>query len=607
MKNFNLKLTQITPNIDNKKSNFYIGAWCIANLENDNFDDFKINEYHWNDRKKLVNDYEGLNNYLEDNFEIFTKYINEITGNQKNIRYWKINLGTWLGYLIQILFDRWENVRTLPEFEFNLPETSLNISYLRSNTVREFFSDLFTDQWNEDVYRLILLAQNKKITYEKLHTNNSKSSFYGGDKKIDKNLDISFRLKFAKFVTKFVHKFKQPKYFIINSYMSRLNEVKIKLLLKELPFNYKREIFDPQINYKDKIIKNHKKNKLDRINFKINDQSSWNMRNKDFLLWFAKIMPNFIPCNYFLQFSKFFKEMEALPFPKNPKVIFTSTLHVQHDYFNLYTSEKVLSGSKYFIGQHGGTFRSAKLNYVDHLQKELPDYYFTWGEDNYNDKSFPAKIIPIGNLKTSSKKISKRKLRVKRILLLTVEHPRHSYMISSVVISSQWLEYYKDLKNFLKILSDSKLSDKIILRNKLRKNGWNFDKRISLQFPSLYLDDIQDYFKSVESSSLIVSTYNGATYLETMSLNKPTIFFWNPEYWELRETSISDYNELIDVGIFHTSPQSAANFINKIYSNIDGWWFSEKVQVVREKFCKKYSNKNINLSSEIVKIFERFN
>ena len=92
-----------------------------------------------------------------------------------------------------------------------------------------------------------------------------------------------------------------------------------------------------------------------------------------------------------------------------------------------------------------------------------------------------------------------------------------------------------------------------------------------------------------------------------MSLNKPTIFFWNPEYWELRETSISDYNELIDVGIFHTSPQSAANFINKIYSNIDGWWFSEKVQVVREKFCKKYSNKNINLSSEIVKIFERFN
>ena len=607
MKNFNLKLTQITPNIKNKKNNFYLGAWCLADMENDNYSDFNIHKYHWDDRKKLMRDYDGLNNYLTDNFEIFSKYMGNITDTQNNQRYWKINLGTWLGYIIQILFDRWENIRTLPDFEFDLPQKKNNISLIRSNTVRDFFVDFRSDQWNETVYQLILQAQSKKINYEKFDLDNSSSLLNKNDNKIYKNSILPFKLKAAKYMTKFVHKLQQPEYFIINSYLSRIDEIKLKLFLKEFPLKYERTIYDPKINYKDKIVKNHKTKTLELIDFKINRENSWNCNNEDFLNWFKETLPYFIPCNYSLNFKKFLKETQALPFPKNPKVIFTSVLHIQHDYFNLYTSEKINEGSKYVIGQHGGTFRSAKFNYIENIQKELPDYYLTWGEDGYVDDLFPAKVIPVGNLKISSKKSIKHVLKEKRILLLSVEHQRHSEFLSSVPISSQWLEYYKDLKKFIKKLSDFKLGDHIIIRNKLRKNGWNFAKKISHQFPNLIIDDIADYYKSIQLSSLVISTYNGATYLETMCLNKPTVFFWNPENWELRESSTSDYDELMDVGIFHTSPQSAAEFVNKIYSDIEGWWFSEKVQIAREKFCKKYSNKNINLSSEIKNIFKGIN
>ena len=605
MENLNLKLTQITPNIENKKNNFYLGAWCLADMENDNYSDFTIHKYHWDDRKKIMKDYDGLNNYLTDNFKIFSKYMGNITDTQNNQRYWKINLGTWLGYIIQILFDRWENIRTLPDFEFNLPQMKPNISMLRSNTVRDFFSDFRSDQWNETIYQLILQAQNKKINYEKFDLSNSSYLSNKNDNKINKNSHLPLKVKAAKYMTKLVHKLQQPEYFIINSYLSRIEEIKLKLFLKEFPLRYERIIYDPKINYKDRIIKNQKTNTLESIEFKINRENSWNINNEEFLSWFKEVLPYLIPCNYSLNFKKFLKETQALPFPKNPKVIFTSVLHVQHDYFNLYTSEKINKGSKYVIGQHGGTFRSAKFNYIENIHKELPDYYLIWGKDEYYDDLFPAKVIPVGNLKTSSKKYVKRVLREKRILLLSIEHQRHSEFLSSVPISSQWLEYYKDLKKFLKTLSDLKLSNKIVLRNKLRKNGWNLDKKISLQFPDLVIDDIKDYYQSVQLSSLIISTYNGATYLETMSLNKPTVFFWNPEYWELRENSISDYNELIEVGIFHTSPQSAAEFLNKIYSNIEGWWFSEKVQSARIKFCEKYSKKNENLSHDIMKVLKR--
>ncbi len=604
MKNFNLKLTQITPQIKNKKNNFYLGAWCLADMADDNYKDYTIHKYHWDDRKKLINDYKELNSYLSYNFETFSKYMGNITANQKNQRYWKINLGIWLGYIIQILFDRWENIRTLPEFEFTLPQKSFHISSLRPNTVRDFFVDFRSDYWNEIVYFLILKAQNKKINYELLNPNEFSSSFIKHDIQIIKNSNLTLKLKIQKFITKVIHKFYQPKYFIIKSYLARLDEMKLKLSLKEIPFNYERSIYDPKINYKSQNNEIHKEKISEPINFKIDKNSSWCDHNKDFLSWFNEVLPYFIPCNYSINFEKFFREMQALPFPKNPKVIFTSVLHVQHDYFNLYTSEKIQSGSKYIIGQHGGTFRSAKINFIEDMHKELPDYYLTWGEDHHNDNSFPAKVVPVGNLKVSSKKIFKRNLKLKRILLLTVDSQKHSEFLYSAPISSQWLNYYNDLKNFIGRLSDYNLIDDTIVRNKLRKNGWNLGKKISHQFPNLILDDMADFYKSVQSSSLVISTYNGATYLETMSLNIPTIFFWNPEHSELKETSINDYNQLIKMGIFHTSPQSAADFINKIYPDIDGWWFSEKVQTARKKFCKKYSNPNINLSSEILKIFK---
>tara|TARA_B100000767_G_scaffold270527_1_gene294413 strand:+ start:1861 stop:3687 length:1827 start_codon:yes stop_codon:yes gene_type:complete len=604
MKKFNLKLTKITGDTDNKKENFYLGAWCLADMKKDTFNNLLINKYHWDDRKKLLKDYEGLNDYISSNFHIFSKYMAEITDAPNDKRYWKINLGLWLGYIIQILFDRWENIRTLPEFEFTLYHKPFHISSLRSNTVRDFFVDFRSDHWNEDVYRLILKAQNKKINYEKLNSNKFPPSFGKNDIQIIKNSNVKLKFKIHKFITKLIHKFYSPKYFIINSYLSRLDEIKLKLLLKEIPLNYKRSIYDPKINYKLQNNEIHKEKISEPINLRIDKDSSWCDRNKEFLIWFNEVLPHLIPCNYYINFSKFLSEMRALPFPKRPKVIFTSVLHIQHDYFNLYTSENIYEGCKYMIGQHGGGVRSMKICLLEDHQKEIADFYLTWGNDKLNDSSFPSKIFPVGNLKTSSKKtFAKQKIK-NRILLLTIEMQRYSEVLTSSVISSQWLCYYKDLKKFIQKSIDLKIIDKIIVRNKLRKYGWNLENKLSSKFPNLKYDKELNYYKSVYTSSLVVSTYNGATYLETMTLNIPTIFFWDTAFWELNDSSIDDYKELIEVGIFHTNPHSAAEFINKIHSDINSWWSSEKVQIIREKFCKKFSKENLKLSDDIKKIIK---
>ena len=48
------------------------------------------------------------------------------------------------------------------------------------------------------------------------------------------------------------------------------------------------------------------------------------------------------------------------------------------------------------------------------------------------------------------------------------------------------------------------------------------------------------------------------------------------------------FNELEKVGIFHKSPNSAANHINEVWDNIDKWWNSPKVIFVLSKFKDQY-------------------
>jgi putative transferase (TIGR04331 family) len=603
MHSYNIKLTAITPKLKNKNNEFYLGAWCLANKLDDSLSDLKIHEYHWNNRKKFHEDYEGLNNYISYNFGTISEYMGEITKAPKDQRYWKINLGMWIGYLIQVLFDRWENIRTLPQFKYHLSNLPLNISSLRSNTVSDFFKEINQDQWNETVYQLILRAQNRKINYENSELYNSDIQYCKNEYQNNNKIHSSLKFKIIKNLISFFHKLQQPKYFIIASYLNYLEEIKLKLLLKQIPILYISSIYAPNINYKDMKSENHEFNDLNSINLKINEDSSWSNCNKDFLIWFKEVFSFFIPYNYSLRFKNFYKDMKALPFPKQPNVIFTSNLYDSHDYFNLYTSECVHLGSKYIIGQHGGNFRSAKINFSENIQKDISDYYLTWGEDSHNDDLFRAKIVPIGNLKLTSQNVLNRFYRPDKILILTTDLHRYARMMASYPISSQWLDYFKDIKNFIKIIKINGLYKEVIFRNKHNKIGWKMIEKLSYNFNDMIIDNRRNYFKSLLCSKLVISTYNGATYLESMSMNIPTIIFWNPFYWDLRDTAISDYNMLKSVGILHFDPVLAANFVTKIYPDINKWWLSEEVQKVRKNFCEKYSKNETQISSKIGNFF----
>ena len=117
----------------------------------------------------------------------------------------------------------------------------------------------------------------------------------------------------------------------------------------------------------------------------------------------------------------------------------------------------------------------------------------------------------------------------------------------------------------------------------------------------------EQFLQLLQKSKLCVSTTNTTVFIETLSLNFPTVIFWNSNHSELRDEAIHFFKLLENAEILFHCPMQAAKKVNSISNKIDAWWFSEKVQSAKIKFCKKYSNKNINLSSEIKNIFKGIN
>ena len=91
----------------------YLGEWCLPYPhDSSNSSELNILPYHWDDRTKYNHDY----SYLDSTYEY---YLSELSARLDKIHdlsngptYWRIVIGPWLRFFIDILFDRFECIRT---------------------------------------------------------------------------------------------------------------------------------------------------------------------------------------------------------------------------------------------------------------------------------------------------------------------------------------------------------------------------------------------------------------------------------------------------------------------------------------------------------------
>ena len=306
------------------------------------------------------------------------------------------------------------------------------------------------------------------------------------------------------------------------------------------------------------------------------------------------LIPQQIPTVYLEGYDQLVEQIAGLPWPGQPKVIWTSNSYGSDDVFKAWTAEKVEQGSPLVVGQHGGHYGVGRWSFAEDHETAISDCYLSWG---WSEQGKP-KIKPVGQLK------AKRPLKVRHAeqpgaLLVTCTLPQHSYFMYSAVVSRQWLDYFNDQCDFVENLPQA-IQDALMVRLYAHDYGWNQVSRWRDRFPDLHLDEGQTNINDlIRQSRLYISTYNATSFIESFTMNVPTVIFWNPNHWELRESAVAHFEDLKRVGIFHENPESAARHVSAIWEDVDTWWTSPGVQEVLERFKKSYCRLPENLLDRI--------
>ena len=174
-------------------------------------------------------------------------------------------------------------------------------------------------------------------------------------------------------------------------------------------------------------------------------------------------------------------------------------------------------------------------------------------------------------------------------LMVSTSFPRYSYHMYSVPVASQWLEYFSCQTRFVEALPQH-IQECLLIRLAKEDYSWCQKDRWKEIFPKVKLDTGYNKLSSlIRKSRLYISTYNATTYLESLFWNIPTIIYWDPNYWELREDAVPYFATLKKAGVFHDTPESAAQKVSEIWNDVSGWWAQPAIQETRKIFCDQYS------------------
>ena len=525
--------------------------------------------------------------------KVFNKYLNKISiglnnlHNQKNsLKYWNIILGVWLRDFIYTSYNRFRTLREgLKKFNINeiilIENKKNNFPIIESTDFNKYTNNLFFDA--------ILISN----IFKNLEKNNgikiirSEDTFYPTNLnlKYKKKSIISTILKFISKILNFLSGYKNAKYFVLKSYLSLFEEIKLNFILnKKFQFNEY-----PTIEYNEKKI-----NLSLRSNLNFNNDSE-----NEFETILNKIIADYIPMTVienYKQVEDFIKS--KLNWPHNPQLIFTSNSFGDGGPTQFWIAQKTEKGTKYYIGQHGGGYLEL---YDKKLRVEIKpaDGMIAWGKKVFDNKFFSAFNFTVLNRKKNNFLGKKLMIVFRSSGVRTVPFDRFEY---GKILYEKSSEIVKNLSEEIK-------------KETLLRLHPNYKKGIYLTFDEflkknkyLKIDSTTKYFKLLKNSKIVIFNDFSSGFFQNLTLDYPSIVFSPLGLSFIHNENKGDFEELIKIKLIFTDVKSLNNHLNEIWNNTEAWWNDTSNVKVRKIFLEKYSlEPPVNGLSEFSNILKKFN
>jgi putative transferase (TIGR04331 family) len=556
----------------------FLGEWCRLYNRESRWSKMnaKVLPHHWENRDKYYSDYLYLNNFYECVLVDLANRLNQIHDVNHSVRYWRILTGPWLAVFIQILFDRWTSIQNAVQ-EFKITGTiSLigNEEKLIPNDILDFFYLTYGDSWNHQIYIEVLNKFGINNIIEKVAESEVGLKKAGQRRPSIINKALSVYTGISKFLVK------DDDIFVIGSYLSKIDEIRLQLKFNRFPQRWKS---------------------VEPVNVQMDElQRNWVMPNhgsNDFEQFLLTMIPKQIPKVFLEGYKQVNKQIQRLPWPPSPKLIFTANNLWADAVCMAYTAEKVDQGTPLITMQHGGVYGTAKFEFGEDHEISIANRFLTWGHCN----KLNPNIVAVGKQKKDDV-VNGSFNKKEKLLLITywsVRYPRSLGSENNHSILNQ-LENVMTFTDSMSI----KIQEKCLVRLVAMEFGWNFPERWRNRFPAIKIDvGYLNFYELMKESRIVVCTYNSTTILEALSQGIPSVMFFDPKITPIREAADSYYAELHRVGILHYTSEAAAAHVNAVWDNVDAWWSSVEVQRVVAYFIKQYCNQADNTLDSLEAVF----
>lgn len=550
----------------------FAGEWCLPALGDKSLSslDYDVLPYRWDSHDKLHIDLHQLDIIYEKILQELSILLNEIHETTHGKRYWRIILGPWLYTFIHTLFFKWKVAEAAASYG-GLTTVFLDIK--AANYIPNEFSDIDPDDsnWQHLLFSEAIKSQDKipwivdGVSYTKSKVKTPTSA-----------IGNSPLYKFSQYLSGLL--VRQREIFLTDTRLGLIADMLVQIRFGQLPRFWKPP---PTIPCEADLTK--------RQQLARNFSKKCSLRDP-FISFVKEMSLRYIPSAYLEGYPDNLALIKNLNWPTRPLLIFTSNAFQFSEVFKIWAALRVEEGSHFVIGQHGGFYGTGRFVAGEKHQKEVSDAFLSWGWKSADDKVIPAynfinpshkplKWAPNGNL-----------------LLVTVPIRRTVYKLSSWPTGArQSSEMIEDQIRFAKCL------EKNIQKHLVCRLFAQHDNRMATgyqlnwkkQFPDVKIDSSDEPIsKAISKCRLFIYTYNSTGWIEGLMGNVPTILFWRPDRWYLRNEAEFSFDEMKRVGIFHESAESAADHVLRVWDDVTGWWESEEVQSVRVSTCETFGRKS---------------
>jgi putative transferase (TIGR04331 family) len=294
----------------------------------------------------------------------------------------------------------------------------------------------------------------------------------------------------------------------------------------------------------------------------------------------CSLIPQYIPTLYLEAFSAYRHAALSLRLPR-PQVTYTATGMHGHSLFKVLAADWRESGTSIVNHQHGGGYGIDRLHASEDYESRISDRFYTMGWSEHFSKQKPL-ATPL------SAALFKRAKVGKGILLTCVHYPKQVYRIHFQPMPGTIENTLVDTTAFVHA---SRGWCGLKVRAFAKDYGWRLVDILRKANPAITFDDMNiPGVQSYGRFEIVVHSYLGTAWLETMAMDIPTVCFYDPQTYAFRDAVQPYIHRFEHSGLLHRNGASAATFVESIKGNPQDWWRAKEVQDLRREFISSYAN-----------------